>query len=291
MLEHTHDPQAVTRSVRLYRRLVSAYPADFRREYGEPMLQVFRDSCMRAILEGGRLALLALWARTGLDYLKTLIEEYARGGTNMTREKFIKLSGWALVFGSVALFVGWMASTRPDYNQYNAASLPIDRYANIASPLLMFLGILLLSLGLLGLLARYGSEAGGFGRFTLGFGALCGAVTLIGGLGVANYDSGPWWYLFLLGWTFQNLMLALFGIVCLRLRILPRWNGLPLLAGIGVPVFVFIAFAYEAITGSWVGGSGAVELAVLLVEMVGFAGLGYLLQADSQPAPPAAGAV
>ncbi len=290
MFENTHDPQPVTFSVRLYRRLVSAYPADFRREYGELMLQVFRDSCRRANMEGGSGALFALWVRTGLDYLKTIIEEYARGGVHMTREKFIKLSGWSLVFGSVAIFVGWMASTRPEYNQYNAASLPIDRYANIASPLLMTLGILLVSLGMLGLLVRYRSQVGGFGRFTLGFGVLCGAVSVIGVAGLAIYDSEPWWSLFFLGWTFQNLMLALFGIVCLRRKILPRWNGLPLLAGIGVPAFVFYTYTYEAITGTWLEGLGALQLAIFLIEFVGIAVVGYLLQADSQPIPPAMGA-
>ena len=80
MLENAHDPKSVTLSVRIYLRMISAYPPNFRSEYSQPMLQVFRDSCRQAHQDGGTLALHALWARTALDYLKTLIEEYARGG-------------------------------------------------------------------------------------------------------------------------------------------------------------------------------------------------------------------
>jgi hypothetical protein len=170
MLENAQSSYPVNVSVRLYRGLIQAYPAGFRREYGDAMLQIFRDSCRRAYREGGNNALLALWARTGLDYLKTILEEYARGGTNMTREKFIKLSGWALIIGSVAIFVGWLAESRPEYNQFNAASLLIDRYANLAAVPLIVMGVLLVSLGMLGLLARYGAQSGGFGRFCLGLG-------------------------------------------------------------------------------------------------------------------------
>ena len=59
----------------------------------------------------------------------------------MNREKFIKLSGWALIIGSIAIFIGWMAESRPKYDQFNAASLPIDRYANLAAVPLIIMGV------------------------------------------------------------------------------------------------------------------------------------------------------
>ncbi len=290
MLKTSPDPGLVAISMSVYRAMLSLYPLRFKAEYGEPMAQVFCDCCKRAYLEGGRLALLALWARTGLDYLKTLIEEYARGGTNMTSEKFIKLSSWALLVGSLAIFIGWLADSRPEYNRFNAASLPIDRYANLVSEPLVIMGMLLVSLGMLGLMARYGEKAGGIGRLTLGLGALCGLVSAIGMAGLALNDSGPWWSMFWLGWTAQYLMLSLFGVVCLRRRVLPRWNGLPLLVGIWLPGFFLVSTAYESLTGTWVPWGQAIFIFIFSVGAVGFAGLGYLLQTESQPVPPAAGA-
>ncbi len=44
---------AVSTSARLYRLLLVAYPARFRREYAEPMVQVFRDCCREAKRQRG----------------------------------------------------------------------------------------------------------------------------------------------------------------------------------------------------------------------------------------------
>ncbi len=290
MLKTRSDPSLVSLSTRVYRALLAAYPPRFRQEYGSSMLQVFRVSCRREYQEGEVLGLLAVWGRTALDYLITLIEEYAHGGTNMTREKFIKLSGWALIIGSVAIFVGWMAESRPDYDQFNAAALPIDRYASMAAAPLIVLGILLVSVGMLGLLRRYGARAGGFWRACLGLGALSGHVSAAGMVGMSISENEPWWSMFLFGWVLQYLMLALFGVVCIQRRILPRWNGLPLLAGIWLPGFILISLVYELQTGTWFEPQDAVFFALFMSGAVGFAGLGYLLQSDSSPSAPAAGA-
>lgn len=284
------DTQAVNLSVRFYRLLVMAYPSNFRREYGKDMLQVFRDCCRRSYQAGGSLTLLALWMRTLFDWFKTVLEEQLNRGTEMTRKKFIRLSGWALILGSISITVGWLASTRPEYSQFNAASLPIDRYANLVAFPLFTLGLILTSLGLLGLLARYGVGVGWFGRITLMLGALSGLVSALGTVGLAIFDSEAWWSMFFLGWTLQYLMLALFGLVCLRRNVLLRWNGLPLLAGIWVPLMVTLTGIYEAYTGSWLEVSDLVFGAVFLIGLVGFLWLGYLLQADNQPKNPAAGA-
>jgi hypothetical protein len=290
MLENANESQSVIVSVRLYRWLLSAYPKGFWQEYGPLMAQVFRDCCRRAYHHGGALALLALWVRTALDYIKTIVEEYVRGGTNMTREKFIKLSGWALLLGSIATVIGWLADSRPEYNQYNFASLPIDRYANMAATPLLVIGALLISLGMLGLLVRYGSQAGGFGRLTLVLGILGGLVSAVGMAGLSVNDSNPWWSMFFFGMTFQYLMLVLFGIVCLRRQILPRWNSLPLLAGLWIPGYVLVSGYLELFTGAWVDTPIAVFFTLWLITLVGFAGLGYLLLSDAQPAAPATGA-
>ena len=40
-------------SVGIYRLLLHAYPARFRRDYGPEMTGVFLDSCLRTLREGG----------------------------------------------------------------------------------------------------------------------------------------------------------------------------------------------------------------------------------------------
>lgn len=290
MLKTRSDPNLVSLSSAVYRAMITFYPQQFKREYGSSMEQVFRDCCRRAYQEGGAWGLLAVWARTALDYLKTIIEEYAKGGTNMTREKFIKLSGWAMGVGSIAILIGWLAESRPEYNPFNAASLPVDRYANLAALPLIAMGVLLVSLGMLGLQSRYGAQGGKFGSFCLGLGALSGLVSAVGILGLAINDSDPWWSMFFLGWMLQYLMLALFGVICRQRRILPRWNSLPLLAGIWLPGFMLVSLIYESMTGSWLELPDPVFAALFTIGAAGAGLLGYLLQSDAQPAGPAAGA-
>ena len=48
-------------SCRIYRILLAAYPADFRREYGPSMLQVFRDSARDAATREGKFATAKFW--------------------------------------------------------------------------------------------------------------------------------------------------------------------------------------------------------------------------------------
>ncbi len=52
-------PWTVRLSVQMYQRLLVAYPQSFRREYGAPMPQVFRDCCREAASTGGPLAFCA----------------------------------------------------------------------------------------------------------------------------------------------------------------------------------------------------------------------------------------
>ena len=278
-------------SIRLYQALLAIYPSGFRREYGWQMLQVFGDCCRRALRQAGLPGLLRLWSRTLLDAVQSALEEHAQRGVDMSKEKFIKLSGWALMLGGLAVVLGWVASTRPEYDRHNALSLPIDRYINVAELPLLVMGMLLLSVGFTGLLVRYGKTAGAFGRLSLGLAMVSGVVSAVGMVGLAIYDSNPWWSMFFFSLTFQFLGATLFGVVCLRRQMLPRWNGLPLFAGIWVPLFVVISLIVEQNSGTWVEWPEWVFFSIWFLSLAGLTGLGYLLQSDSQPAvmPAAAG--
>lgn len=280
MEETANEPRSLILSARLYQALLAVYPSEFRQAYGSPMLQVFRDCCRRALGEAGSAGLLALWARTMLDTLQTALEEHVQRGVDMSKEKFIKLSGWALMLGGLALLLGFLAGTRPEYNQFNARSLPIDQYANAVSDPLMVMSMFLLAVGVIGLFLQYGPRAGSFGRASLGLSALSGVVGAIGSVGLSIVDENPWWSIFFFGLVFEFLGLALFGLTNLRQRVLPRWNALPLLASMWVPLYVLASLVIELGRDGWMQAPLVVDLAMFLLTTVGLAGLGYVLQGE-----------
>lgn len=70
------DSKSVTVSVKIYERLLAACPADFRREYGPAMTQLFRDQCRGAWSDARGRGLAGLWLRALLDLAKTSLVEH-----------------------------------------------------------------------------------------------------------------------------------------------------------------------------------------------------------------------
>ncbi|HEU4479469.1 MAG TPA: hypothetical protein VFR80_13200 [Pyrinomonadaceae bacterium] len=71
---------------RIYGFLLMAYPAQFRREYGPHMTQVFRDCYREQRRLGSRFALLRLWCRTLIDLMQSAPTEHI---DNFGKENFI----------------------------------------------------------------------------------------------------------------------------------------------------------------------------------------------------------
>jgi hypothetical protein len=276
----TNEPRSLTFSTRLYEALLAVYPSEFRQAYGGPMRQVFRDCCRRALGEAGTSGLLALWARTLLDTVQTALEEHVQRGVDMSKAKFIKLSGWALMLGGLALLLGYLAGTRPEYNQFNARSLPIDQYANAASGPLTVISMSMLAVGFIGLFLQYGRQAGSFGKASLGLSVLSGVAGAVGSLGLFSVDTEPWWSIFIIGLIFEFLGLALFGLANLRQRVMPSGNALPLLAGIWVPLTLLTSLLIEQGSGQWVEFPEVVYLSTFMLTTAGLVGLGYVLQGE-----------
>jgi capsular polysaccharide biosynthesis protein len=69
------DSKAVALSSRLFQHLLAAYPKQHRREYGQPMAQLFRDQCRDAWRRRRGWGLTWLWLRVLPDLVKTSVLE------------------------------------------------------------------------------------------------------------------------------------------------------------------------------------------------------------------------
>lgn len=94
-------------SVRLYQLLLAAYPASFRQEYGEAMVQLFRDTARDAYRRRGLRGLRAVWLGTLADFTVSVIRQYQDKPVAVTSESVLLhdlLQKWRRL-GSEALSV------------------------------------------------------------------------------------------------------------------------------------------------------------------------------------------
>ena len=63
-------------SEKVYRALLRVFPSEHRREYGEPMVQLFRDRMRR---DGGGLRTLAIWIQMASDLVRSAFRERVEG--------------------------------------------------------------------------------------------------------------------------------------------------------------------------------------------------------------------
>lgn len=70
----------MSRSERVYRLLLLAYPGEFRREYGEQMEQAFGD--LYRVKRGEKGGIACLWMRTIVDVIRTVVAQRIMSRTN-----------------------------------------------------------------------------------------------------------------------------------------------------------------------------------------------------------------
>jgi hypothetical protein len=193
----------------------------------------------------------------------------------MKNSNFIRLSGWSLMLGAVTLLlfmlgVGLQSGVSDPFGRLDA----FIEYSNLAG---IWVTPILLAVGMLGLRARYGDEVGSFGRNILLLGAAAPAITIIGVYATPRVDWG--WVLLYAGQAVLLGCLSVFGVLALRVRPLPRWNGLPLVAGIGYPALFLISLVTVAFGGEW-PENAPVVFAVVFSQIIALFLLGYILQGD-----------
>ena len=157
----------------------------------------------------------------------------------------------------------------------------------LAMPL-YFLSMILLVFGLLGLRNRYSEKVGGWGVILL-LGVILGSLSSIVGLIGTTYGDEYLGFFFFAGPAILFISLAVFGLGALYSKPLPRWNVLPLIAGLGYPIFFVAAFFIAEANGwtSWLRASTIVDHALLILPGLALLGLGYILKSDVPEEMPA----
>ena len=172
MISGTGDARIVSISLRVYFVLLASYPQSFRQEYAPHMLQSFGDYTRRVYLQRGLPGMLWWWTLTFFDFLNTVVEEHLQRITQMTKEKFVRLSGWALMLGGVTFFLGFSAG-----GAETSFSDPLggpDAFYEYSQLILIPSAMGLFGLGMLGLRSRYGAQVGRFASVSLAIGAIGG---------------------------------------------------------------------------------------------------------------------
>ena len=282
MISQSTNLPTVTFSVKVYQILLVAYPTKFQQEYGLQMVQVFQDCCLRAVRQSGTNGMFKLWAVTLLDLIQSVISEHAHKEVQMKKEmkpEDIRMAGWALIWGALAFVIG---------NLLLFVRGPLWVFSII---LIAFLSMPLLIAGLSAVRNRYGEKVGWFGKNVLLIGIILGSLTtLIGFFGASNPDQyqGVWFILpllFIIGPSVLFACLALFSIVALYKNPLPRWNVVPVLAGVWYPIITLIFIVLSMRTGDWDSDANTSILRVLIsifcpIQGVALAALGYILKSD-----------
>jgi len=262
-------------SVRVYSWLLAAYPRSFRAEYGNHMAQVFRDVCLRDFRRGGARGMASLWARTSLDLLRTTVEEHIERGIDMSREKFVRWSGWALMAGAVLFAAGLILGSFDSFDMDPIGG--VDAFYEISQAVGLTLGHVLFVFGLLGLRTGYTGRSGSLGAALLLLAVIGSVVSLAGLLVMSSIEAA--WQVWMGGFLAMTLTLAVFGIVAVRRRVFSRWNFAPILAGVGLPLLFGVGIAgVDSVSGQ--APEWASFVAVVLTS-VGLILIGYRMQADA----------
>ena len=224
----------LTLCIRLYRFLLRAYPAPFRREFGREMALVFRDDLRATAHDRGAAALCRLWLLTFFDLLKTALAEHVWEAFHMPLEKLTRWSGPAAAIGGPLYFLGviWI------FGLDDGAGESVFR--GVA----LFLStMLLLGLAIYGLHRRLSCTTQGANRLAFGL--------AIGGLFV--YSTGlsvlflfPRWETIIYGiWppgtVLMSVGLAGMGLTTLSRQALDRLSFTPLLIACCMAIMVTIA--------------------------------------------------
>jgi len=268
-----NDVQLLNVSQRVFTRLLVLYPREYRQEYGPQMAQLFKDCSREVVGQSGAAALLTLWAATLLDLFKTAFEEHFKELTHMTKEKFTRLGGWALIAGGLLLLpllgLGDLETLMGGIGIYLKAGLAAGT-------------MLLLGTGALAMRNALGNEGGANGKNALSFSVAMAVIAAFGGIGLGLGLRGEiWWTLFFFGFVLHLLGVGIFGVLCMRARTLPGLNWLLVAGGLALPILTVYSLVLQ-FNGDPDYYPGAAFLVPLVLTLLAYLAAGIqLLQAPA----------
>ena len=227
-----------SRSERVYRALMRAYPEDLRREYGEEMARTFRDLRRRELERRGVRGMALLWGRALPELVFTAFEERS---TMLARNAYLPARPAVVTrWGGLSALLGGVMGTVAYYVGVSI-SLPL-------SFVVLLFSVLLSTLGLFGLYGTLAATSERPGRLAAA-GALLASASIVSWLALGAFGTlGLVW-----GWAavpmhaataaafccwFAGLLLL--GIAALRTRLPGRLRVLPLAVVALVPVSVLL---------------------------------------------------
>lgn len=250
---HTGGYRLLAGSLRVYRVLLLAYPRAFRGEFGEELAQVFRTACREVMRQGGAAALLRFWGVMLVDLAVAAAAERLKEGFSMSRSNVARLGGIALLVASVAqiVFIAVQAAITLDFAiAYTAPTgSPWIGRGEAAVSLAPTLALLVL-LGMIGLHALGRTRTGAMGWVAITLIAVGLVVQVVAGMLASalswgdlsacisarncNIYDGTGMFrqaiaVEMAGNLIATLGLVIYGILMLRVRLLPRGNVLLLL--------------------------------------------------------------
>jgi hypothetical protein len=95
------DQKRMAKACRTYGALLRAYPASFRRDYDDILVQHFRDEYRHALASGKRFPLLHFWVFILFDFLRSLLMEVQEEVVKMIKKNFFVYSAIAAGMASL----------------------------------------------------------------------------------------------------------------------------------------------------------------------------------------------
>ena len=278
----TPTSRAVSASERLYRLLLLAYPARFRREYGAPMVQVFRDCCRAAERQQGTLGVLWLWLATLRDLAKTAFVERVTEVVQMSGTRWIRWSGLAAILAGALWIIG---------NAGLGEQVPGVSHAG--GHMILAACAIFLLFGLVGVYARSARSAGVPGKSGLALALLGALLVTVGNALEGLYEIELGWGLFMLGIMCLLLGMVVFSVAVLRGRLLPQWSAWPFVVCAASLVPMLLTSMVFNINLEQAAYVNVVALIALFAFGFGWMALGYALWSGTREEaapPPLAGA-
>lgn len=218
-------------SVRLYRVLLLLYPAEFRREFGGQLVQVFRDVCRDSYRRRGVVGLAAWWGVALFDLLRSVLVERREMRFAVSGTKLNQWSGWLCIFGGSFILAAGVSQLLPSSGASVGAVYVLSLYALVP-------GMVLVMLGLLGIWLRYRRAFEWFSRTALWIMLISAGVTALSWL-LILIVSVDFWSVFLVGWLVHMGAQTAFGGYMATTHLLPKWNFALLISSV-LPLTVIV---------------------------------------------------